>query len=66
MATKQEAATGTPKGRMSLVVPDGAIRAYFAVFPLIVAGFLSVQAVRAHGMEAMSHVPAQTAATMAP
>lgn len=45
------------------MVPDGAIRAYFALFPVVVALFLSVQAVRAHelGADAARQGPARTA-----
>ena len=49
--TNQRAAADGTRFRMSRV-PDGAIRAYFALFPVVVALFLSVQAVRAHELGA--------------
>ena len=38
--------------RLSLAaIPDRAIGVYFALFPVVVAAFLSLQAVRAHSAE---------------
>ena len=44
-------------------IPDRAIGVYFALFPVVVAAFLSLQAVRAHSAELPA--PAHPVATSA-
>ena len=39
-------------------IPDRAIGVYFALFPVVVAAFLSLQAVRAHSAERPTPQPA--------
>ena len=49
--------------RLSLAaIPDRAIGVYFALFPLAVAAFLSLQAVRAHSAERLDRPATHPAA----